>query len=129
MMEAVLALSWRVYPAALLALAGAALVASGVEILRGVIAEGRPRGPFAWARVYLRVFRRVVVGLALVGLGAGWAWQVAWLAAASLCIGAGELLESSYYLWVLGWGERKGLIRATPGAEWATAPPFPGARR
>jgi len=129
MLEAVLALSWRAYPAALLALVGMALVGSGFALAWGVIARSRPRGPFAWARVYLRVFRRVVVGLALVGFGAGWGWQVAWLAAASLCIGAGELLESSYYLWVLGWGVRKGLIPLGPGTDWTPARPLPGTRR
>ncbi len=65
----------------------------------------RPRrdGPDG-ALAYLYVFRRVVVGLALVGAGVGWAAQVPWLLAAGLCIAVGELLESSYYIGVLRWG-------------------------
>jgi hypothetical protein len=53
------------------------------------------------ALAYLYLFRRVVVGLALVGAGV-----------ACVCIGVGELLESSYYIGVLRWGQR----RWAPGA-------------
>jgi hypothetical protein len=72
-----------------------------------------PEGAFA----YLYLFRRVVVGLALVGAGVGWAGQVPWLFAAGLCIGIGELLESSYYIGVLRWGQGRALIPGSAGAE------------
>ena len=64
----------------------------------------------AWldrAFVYLHGFRRVVVGLCLVGAGVAWLEQVPWLLAASACVGAGELVESTYYIVVLRWGEAR----------------------
>jgi|GEM_PF-4112145 hypothetical protein len=111
-MTELLALPWRAYPAAALALCGAALAASGIGMLLRAVFAGRrtARNGYEWALVYLYVFRRVMVGLALIGAGVGWAWQVPWLVAASLCIGAGELLESSYDIWVLRWGQRRGLL-------------------
>ncbi len=45
-----------------------------------------------------------------------WSWRmypaagVAWLFAACVCIGLGELLESSYYIGVLRWGQRTSLL-------------------
>jgi hypothetical protein len=57
-----------------------------------------------WALLYLSVFRRVVVGLCIAGAGVGWVEHLDWLLAASICIGIGELLESSYYIGVLRWG-------------------------
>jgi hypothetical protein len=65
------------------------------------------------AFAYLYTFRRVVVGLALVGAGVGWAAQVPWLLAASVCIAIGELLETSYYIGVLRWGQRRGRLLST----------------
>jgi hypothetical protein len=59
------------------------------------------------ALAYLYLFRRVVVGLALVGAGVAWVEQVPWLLAACVCIGVGELLESSYYIAVLRWGQHR----------------------
>jgi hypothetical protein len=69
---------------------------------------GRPPGGPERALAYLYVFRRVVVGLALVAAGVGWAGQVPWLLAAGGCIAIGELLESSYYIGVVRWGQRRG---------------------
>jgi hypothetical protein len=109
-MTDLLALSWRAYPAALLCIIGAGLAVSGLDTLATLYTRRQRRGPFEWAFVYLFVFRRLVVGLALVGAAVGWAWQVPWLAAASVCIGSGELLESSYYISVLRWGQRRGLV-------------------
>ena len=74
----------------------------------GVPARGGPERALA----YLYVFRRVVVGLALVGAGVAWVEQAPSLLAACVCIGVGELLESSYYIGVLRWGQR----RARPAA-------------
>ena len=63
-----------------------------------------------WALSYLYAFRCVVVGLCLVGMSVGWLAGVPWLFAASLCIGLGELVESTYYIVVLRWGQRHRLI-------------------
>jgi hypothetical protein len=69
---------------------------------------GRQQGGTERALAYLHLFRRVVVGLALVSAGVAWVAQVPWLLAACLCIAIGELLESSYYIEVLRWGQRHG---------------------
>ena len=104
MAEQLLTLPWRAYPAAVLVLLGVGLVAAGV---RRVSAERRrQQSGLAWAFTYLYVFRRVIVGLALVGAGAAWSWQAPGLLAACVCIGLGELLESTYYIEVLRWGQR-----------------------
>jgi hypothetical protein len=102
-----LTLPGRLYPAVVLALAGAALVAAGIRA--GFVYRRRQQSGPEWALAYLYVFRRVVVGLALVGAGAGWYWQVPGLVAGCLCIGVGELLESTYYIEVLRWGKRRGV--------------------
>jgi hypothetical protein len=89
---------WRLYPALCLVLVGSALVLAGLR-----------SGPGQWlaqpgagrALVYLYTFRRVVVGLALIAAGVGWAEDVPWLLAASATVGIGEWLESSYYITVL----------------------------
>jgi hypothetical protein len=118
--DELLSLSWRAYPAAAVMLLGMGLVVSGVALLPTVYAgRRRKRSGFEWAFAYLYLFRRIVVGMALVGAGLGWAWQVPWLAAASACIGVGELLESSYYIWVLRWGQRRGLVPGAAGGAWA----------
>lgn len=63
------------------------------------------------AYAYLTAFRRLVVTAALVGAALAWSHELPWVAAALLSIGVGELLESSYYLNVLAWGERRNLCR------------------
>jgi hypothetical protein len=67
----------------------------------------RPRTWSDWARTYLHVFRAVVVTVCLAVAAFAWLTHIEWLLAASVCIGVGELLESSYYLVVLDWGERR----------------------
>jgi hypothetical protein len=74
----------------------------------GPAGPGRTEPERAFA--YLYTFRRVVVGLALVGAGVGWAAQAPWLLSASMCIAIGELLETSYYIAVLRWGQRRGQV-------------------
>jgi hypothetical protein len=56
---------------------------------------------------YLFLFRRVVVSLAVLGAVLAWAHEYRALMAAFVCIGIGELLESSYYINVLRWRERE----------------------
>jgi hypothetical protein len=107
MIDQLLMLPWRAYPAAVLALFGAGLVAAGVRAAADYLRR-QQSGP-EWALAYLIVFRRVVVGLALIGAAAGWSWQVPGLVAGCLCIGIGELLESTYYIEVLRWGQRHGV--------------------
>jgi hypothetical protein len=100
-MDDVLSWSGRLYPAAALVIVGAGLVVTG---LGGLVRERRRRRTWPeWAMAYLFTFRRVVVGLCTLGAGVGWAEQVAWLLAVCICIGIGELIESSYYIGVLRW--------------------------
>jgi hypothetical protein len=112
MIEQLLALPWRGYPATLLVLLGAGLVAAGLRAALGY--RGQQQSGPEWAFAYLYVFRRIVVGLALVGAGLAWSWQAPGLLAASLCIGLGELLESTYYIEVLRWGQRQGVSWLAP---------------
>lgn len=101
----IMAWSGRFYVACALLLVGAGLVLTGLAY---VPRRGRqPRAWLAWAFVYLYGFRRVVVGICLVAAGVAWIEQVPWLLAASTCIGAGELVESTYYIVVLRWGRRR----------------------
>jgi hypothetical protein len=59
-------------------------------------------------------FRACIIGLALVGIGAAWAWQLPVLLAVSLCIGGGETFETSLILFALRRGAdlARGLPRA-----------------
>jgi hypothetical protein len=108
-MDALLVWPERVYPAAGLLVLGVGLVLVGIKA--GVAGgRGRPNSWPEWALVYLFTFRGVVVGVCLVLAGVAWMDQVAWLLAASACVGLGELLESSYYIGVLRWGERRGSL-------------------
>ena len=65
-----------------------------------------PHTWLAWARLYLHTFRVIVVGGCAAIAVYGWLAHIDWMFAAGLCIGIGELLECTYYLSVLGWGER-----------------------
>jgi hypothetical protein len=94
---------------AALMLVGTSLVLAGLGSIPGQVRS--VSGFRDWALVYLRVFRRVVVGLCVVGAGAGLVAQVPWLVAASLCVGIGEWLESSYYLGVLRWSRGRAGVR------------------
>jgi hypothetical protein len=67
---------------------------------------------------YLYLFRRVVVSLAIVGAVLAWTFQLPALMAAFVCVGIGELLESSYYISVLRWRQVqvRRLVRLIPVA-------------
>jgi ABC-type arginine/histidine transport system permease subunit len=109
-MDQIFTQSVRLELAVVLVLMGVGLVVAGV--LSVARASDRQRSWPQWALTYLYVFRRVVVGLCLIGAGVGLAEAIPWLLAASLCIGFGEFLESSYYISVLRWGRRDSLSRA-----------------
>lgn len=103
---------WRAALSVLVALIGASVVVAGVRAgpRRWRAEPGAPR-----AFAYLYTFRRVVVGLAVIAAAMGLAAHIPWLLAASVTIGIGEWLESSYYIAVLRWGRyaRAGNERAT----------------
>jgi hypothetical protein len=106
-MDEILMWPGRMYPAIAVIVAGLALVLFGV---RTALPRQQPRDWPEWALVYLFAFRRTVVGLCITAAGVAWLSQLAWLLAASVCVGIGELVESSYYIGVLRWGQRRGSI-------------------
>ena len=65
-----------------------------------------PRTFAGWSRIYLHVFRAVVVAACLGFAAYGWIAHIQWLLAAAVTIGLGEFVECTYYLIVLNWGER-----------------------
>ena len=113
--ELFMTLHWRAYAAAVLMLFGAGLVAAGLRAGAGY--RGRQQSGPEWALAYLYVFRRVVPGLALIGAGVAWSWQLWGLVAGCVCIGVGELLESTFYIEVLRWGQRRGVVWLVPALE------------
>jgi hypothetical protein len=80
-------------------------------MLAGLGGVPRPGSWPGWAMAYLVVFRRVVVGACLVGVGIGLVQGWTWLVAVGVCVGIGEFLESSYYMGVLRWGQRRGTVQ------------------
>lgn len=53
-----------------------------------------PRDPTKALR-FVRGLRLSIIGLAIVGLGAAWMWQILWIAVLAAIIGAEETLETS----------------------------------
>src|SRR5207302_9908404 len=76
-------------------------------LLASRMASNRRTWP-VWALTYLSIFRAVVVGGCLAIAAVAWVMHIQWLLAASVCIAAGEFLESTYYTMVLTWGPRTG---------------------
>jgi hypothetical protein len=99
-MEALIDLSWRSYVAFPLMLSGAVLAAWGIKKwLGGLICA--LRGDPAQLVTLMEGFRLTIMGLALTGVGAAWAWHMPGLLALSLMIGGGEILESSIDIFAL----------------------------
>ena len=103
-MDALIDLSWRMYPALFLMALGLLLALQG-----GLRFAAAFRSPFdgpSRLRVGLRGFRRGIIGLALAGLAAAWLWQVDWLAALSLVVVGEEVWESTLHIQAVGVSER-----------------------
>lgn len=86
-------LTWRLYPAAVLMLAGFAVIVLALRRCRGAWQHPltEPMQPLQW----MRGFRMLIAGLALFGIGAAWLWQIGWVLAVSLVVLAEETLETS----------------------------------
>jgi hypothetical protein len=108
-MEAIWEVTWRLYPASLLALAGALIALTGVR--RQVVGIMRPVREPGKGLAWMRGFRQTVIGLAVLGVAAAWLLDAPWLLALALIIGAGELFESSLDIWALTKGKD---FRITP---------------
>jgi hypothetical protein len=62
------------------------------------------------AFLYLNVFRLTVVGGCVLLMLVGWLANISWLFMLSLCVAGEELVETTYYIVVLRWGQRTGRI-------------------
>ena len=105
---ALMELSWRLYPAAALAVVGALLVARGVRAFVRAKSEGRD--PERALRV-ARAGRVVILGLCVAVFAGAWMAQVAWLAALALIVVGEEMLETSLMVATLEDGRRRSLRR------------------
>ncbi|MCZ6545787.1 MAG: hypothetical protein O6913_08800 [Chloroflexi bacterium] len=103
-MDALIDLSWRAYPAAFAMAIGAWLALRGIHTF--VRAFQPPFDGPQRSLAGVRGFRRGIGGLALVGLGAAWIWQIDWILVLSLVIGGEELLESTFHVQALSIAER-----------------------
>lgn len=101
--------SWRIYPASLLIAAGALI------LLRGLRRERRwselPARDATRPLRLVEALRLLLAGTALVALGAGWAWQIGWLAILALIFGAEEAFETTFLRYGLTSGAK---IRLRP---------------
>ena len=91
-------LEWRVYPAAVLAVAGAAIALLGIRLL-----AARLRKTPADMIGFVTGFRIAVIGVTLAGLAVSWNWHIAWLFVLAVVFGAEEILESTTHLAILRW--------------------------
>ncbi|MBM4246588.1 MAG: hypothetical protein FJ148_22795 [Deltaproteobacteria bacterium] len=107
-MAALLILPWHAWPALLLALMGAMLVARGVRALRAV--RKKSRDPER-ALAVVRSLRTGIAGLCLVVLAIGWLADAAWLAIPALIVLGEEMLETSVMVAALEDGRRRASTR------------------
>ena len=91
-------LEWRIYPAAVLAVAGAATALLGIRLLTARLRE-TPADMIG----FVTGFRIAVIGVTLVGLAVSWNWHIMWLFVLSLIFGIEEILESTTHLAILRW--------------------------
>jgi len=101
MIENLIVLSWRAYPAGMLIAAG--LMGAVWSARRGVLRARQQRDP-GRALAIMQGFRRSVVCLAAAAIGAAWWWQIGWLFVLALVIGGEELLESTVVITALKHG-------------------------
>ncbi len=104
-METLIELPWRVYPISALIALGIGLASWGLLMgMNGL--RGALRGDSGKLLPWIQGFRLSIIGLALAGLGAAWAWHLTWLLVLTLAIGGEETLESSIVIFALRRGKR-----------------------
>jgi hypothetical protein len=96
-----------------------ALMAAGVPLaVRGLRREWQaimlPLRTPGKVLMFFRGFRMSIIGLALVGIGAGWMWDQTWLIVLSAAIGFEETIESSIDVFALTKGKDLRLGPAAP---------------
>ena len=98
-MAALVDLSWRLYPAAVVMAVGAALLVWGIRLeVQGL---RRPTRDPEHILSLVRGLRLSILGFSVLGLGVAWIWQVLWLFVLSLIFVGEEMLEISFVLFVL----------------------------
>ena len=110
-MEALIHLSWRAYPAALLIAIGMALATAAIRRWR--VAASLDRDPER-ALAYALGFRTGILGLCAIAFGLGWLWQIAWLLVVSLIVLGEEMLEIGVMI---------AALRVAPRSATAASPP------
>ena len=93
------------------------------EFPSAVAAHREGRGLIARLVPMARGLRLVLVGVSLIGLGAGLALERSWLVTLSLVVGLEELYETTAVLGILRWAERRGWPE-TPAPRAAPMPRF-----
>lgn len=110
MWDAVVELSWRAYPAAVLMALGLAWGLPGAR--RFVVGIRPPYGSASQTLDALQGFRRGIIGLAIAALGAAWLWQIDALFVLALVIGAEEAWESTLHIQAVSMSKRRQERRA-----------------
>ena len=106
--DTLLMLSWRAWPASLLALAGAVLIVRGIRAF--VAARATSRDPER-ALAVARSLRAGIAGLCVVVLAIGWIAGLGWLAILALIVLGEEMLEASVMVAALEDGCRRTRVR------------------
>lgn len=102
-MDSLINLSWRLYLVLPLMALGTVIAAWGAKRGRtGLL--GAWRGNSAMLVPLMIGFRACIIGLALIGVSAAWAWHIPWLLIVSLATAGGETLETSLILFALRHG-------------------------
>lgn len=102
MFEAIVDFPYRAGPAAIMTLIGLALSVRGVRLSSGWAHHHDPVHNLR----FVRGFRLLVIGLALLSIAAAWQWQILWLFVLALAIAFEEILESSIHAFAIKRGLR-----------------------
>lgn len=94
---------WHYFPAWTLMAVGGLVALVGTR--REIVGLRMPWKHPGKALTFMVGFRISVIGLALMGIGAAWAWDILWLLVLSLAIGGEETLESTVHIYALTKGK------------------------
>jgi len=124
-METLIHLSWRLYLVVPMMMVGVVIAGWGAK-RGGTGLLGAWHGDPAQLAPLMVGFRALIIGLALIGIGASWTWHILWLFIVSLATAGGETLETSLILFALRHGRHLQIggkrvhpgrrVRATPYA-------------
>lgn len=104
-MDALVDLTWRIYPASALMALGTLLAVRGT-VTEWVGLRQALRSDPTKILVFLIGFRQAIIGLGLIAIGAAWAWHIPVLLVLALVIGGEETLEGSVHIYAVRRGRR-----------------------